>query len=105
MAPSRHDWKIVYWDFKLQHNQPTNMQRKFNVTPYGEKCYWLAYGIKLKISRVTFLKSFLPLKNFGMDFRFSSNREDLPRADWDETEINVKLSVWSWSNAAADYGL
>ena len=23
MAPSRHDWKIVYWDVKLQHNQPT----------------------------------------------------------------------------------
>ena len=24
MAPSRHDWKIVDWDVKLQHNQPTN---------------------------------------------------------------------------------
>ena len=23
MAPSRHDWKIVDWDFKPQHNQPT----------------------------------------------------------------------------------
>ena len=22
MAPSRHDWKIVDWDFKPQHNQP-----------------------------------------------------------------------------------
>ena len=27
-------------------------------------------GIKFKIWRVTFFKSYLPLKNFGMDFRF-----------------------------------
>ena len=32
------------------------------------------YGIKFKIWRVTFLKSFLPLKNFGMVFRFSRHR-------------------------------
>ena len=25
MAPSRHDWKIVDWDVKPQHNQPTNV--------------------------------------------------------------------------------
>ena len=24
MAPPRHDWKIVDWDVKPQHNQPTN---------------------------------------------------------------------------------
>ena len=30
--------------------------------------------IKFKIWRVTFLKSFLPLKHFGMVFRFSCNR-------------------------------
>ena len=23
MAPSRHDWKIVDWDVKPQHNQPS----------------------------------------------------------------------------------
>ena len=23
VAPSRHDWKIVDWDVKPQHNQPT----------------------------------------------------------------------------------
>ena len=27
MAPSRHDWKIVDWDVKPQHNQPTNIQK------------------------------------------------------------------------------
>ena len=26
MAPSRHDWKIVDWDVKPQHNQPTKSQ-------------------------------------------------------------------------------
>ena len=29
MAPSRHDWKIVDWDVKPQHNQPTNPQHMF----------------------------------------------------------------------------
>ena len=24
MAPSQYDWKIVDWDVKPQHNQPTN---------------------------------------------------------------------------------
>ena len=28
MAPSQHDWKIVDWDVKPQHNQPTNMTEK-----------------------------------------------------------------------------
>ena len=27
MAPSRHDWKIVYWDVKPQHNQPTFIRK------------------------------------------------------------------------------
>ena len=27
MAPSRYDWKIVDWDVKPQHNQPTNQSR------------------------------------------------------------------------------
>ena len=27
MAPSRHDWKIVDWDVKPQHNQPTLFQQ------------------------------------------------------------------------------
>ena len=25
MAPSRHDWKIVDWDVKPQHNQPIHI--------------------------------------------------------------------------------
>ena len=28
MAPSRHDWKIVDWDVKPQHNQPTKIMAK-----------------------------------------------------------------------------
>ena len=26
MAPSQHDWKIVDWDVKPQHNQPTSSE-------------------------------------------------------------------------------
>ena len=31
MAPSRHDWKIVDWDVKPQHNQPIKV--KFHMEP------------------------------------------------------------------------
>ena len=34
MAPSRYDWKIVDWDVKPQHNQPT---KKFHMHKYFEK--------------------------------------------------------------------
>ena len=34
MAPSRHDWKIVDWDVKPQHNQPTREKRKENLVFY-----------------------------------------------------------------------
>ena len=29
MAPSRYDWKIVDWDVKPQHNQPTSSKHQF----------------------------------------------------------------------------
>ena len=32
MAPSRYDWKIVDWDVKPQHNQPTFIFLLFSVT-------------------------------------------------------------------------
>ena len=41
--------------------------------------------IKFKILRVTFFKSFLLLKNFWMDFAV----DDLPHAQWDETEFSI----------------
>ena len=31
MAPSRYDWKIVDWDVKPQHNQPTNLRLHYVV--------------------------------------------------------------------------
>ena len=35
MAPSRHDWKIVDWDVKPQHNQPTKLAYKaFEIRNY-----------------------------------------------------------------------
>ena len=30
MAPSRHDWKIVDWDVKPQHNQPTDCRALYS---------------------------------------------------------------------------
>ena len=40
MAPSRHDWKIVDWDVKPQHNQPTNKEEMSQV-------FVVIYGIPL----------------------------------------------------------
>ena len=36
MAPSRHDWKIVDWDVKPQHNQPTF--RDFTIMIFFSLC-------------------------------------------------------------------
>ena len=36
MAPSRHDWKIVDWDVKPQHNQPTVMFLSFQADRSGQ---------------------------------------------------------------------
>ena len=47
MAPSRHDWEIVDWDVKPQHNQPTKDMHKISdefefwpdrTTDYGVRC-------------------------------------------------------------------
>ena len=32
VAPSRHDWKIVDWDVKPQHNQPTHQRSELSNT-------------------------------------------------------------------------
>ena len=39
MAPPRHDWKIVDWDVKPQHNQPTNQPLR------GQWNLWMAISI------------------------------------------------------------
>ena len=40
MAPSRHDWKIVDWDVKPQHNQPINW---WKFSPYGVMLNFLCF--------------------------------------------------------------
>ena len=45
---------------------------KIIITQYGEV---KLIEIKFEIWRVTFFKSFLPLKIYGIDFRFSRNNE------------------------------
>ena len=38
MAPSRHDWKIVDWDVKPQHNQPTKSSSAFTIMSSAKRC-------------------------------------------------------------------
>ena len=40
MAPSRHDWKIVDWDVKPQHNQPTKLLYSRNFETLASLCSW-----------------------------------------------------------------
>ena len=42
MAPSRYDWKIVDWDVKPQHNQPTNIHSGINIVKFSDISlfYW-----------------------------------------------------------------
>ena len=47
MAPSRHDWKIVDWDVKPQHNQQPIYTKKINKQKRLEPPI-LAYSIGLK---------------------------------------------------------
>ena len=42
MAPSRHDSKIVDWDVKPQHNQPTGVRK------FGSEKVWGRKGLRLK---------------------------------------------------------
>ena len=47
MAPSRHDWKIVDWDVKPQHNQPTNQfyAKLTSVWMGGDKKHFIDAGL------------------------------------------------------------
>ena len=58
-----------------------NTKNNENLTLHFMGKIFISYltGLKFKIWRVTFLKSFLPLENFGMVFRFRAV-DDLPRA-------------------------
>ena len=38
MAPSRHDWKIVDWDVKPQHNQPTHYNTNISLLTVHNMC-------------------------------------------------------------------
>ena len=49
MAPSRHDWKIVDWDVKPQHNQPTNLEVKIKDFEI------LRWSFLLKVFRIGYL--------------------------------------------------
>ena len=41
VAPSRHDWKIVDWDVKPQHNQPTLFCKAYKVETWYTHGQWV----------------------------------------------------------------
>ena len=65
MAPSRYDWKIVDWDVKPQHNQPTNM---YIAPGQGQKTRW---GHTFDVNRKP-----LPLRPFVASFKQISLNSD-----------------------------
>ena len=63
MAPSRHDWKIVDWDVKPQHNQPTNCPsiKLIWLSIRSVDSYFCMYGSWLTLSPAQLGKLVLPL--------------------------------------------
>ena len=61
-----HQWAFPSGELKSKETLTLHCMGKIFIS--------LFTGIKFRIWRVTFLKSFLPLKHFGMDFRFLRNR-------------------------------
>ena len=51
MAPSRHDWKIVDWDVKPQHNQPIYIYILIAIA-LDETSIFVAVHMSMKISHV-----------------------------------------------------
>ena len=49
MAPSWHDWKIVDWDVKPQHNQPTTW-RNFHFAPNNHYRFFSLHTLHLTIA-------------------------------------------------------
>ena len=55
---------------------------KINITPYGEKFYYLTYRVKFE--GLHFWKVFLSLRNYVTDFRFSENNGNMMcKCIWD----------------------
>ena len=61
MAPSRHDWKIVDWDVKPQHNQPTR-----HLTWYHTQSHYLDTGSTSPNSSAKRGAAGTIFKDFGM---------------------------------------
>ena len=60
MAPSRHDWKIVDWDVKPQHNQPTVVLNHSPVLPLNRTALWaLSYRFSMARMMLALMLYFL----------------------------------------------
>ena len=58
MAPSRHDWKIVDWDVKPQHNQPsicTTVQFVAHDLDTDRKCFNIFFLPNLHFSQISII--------------------------------------------------
>ena len=73
------------------------MKTDTKLTLHHMGIFFIIYLIKIKIKiwRITFLKSVLPLKNGGWTSGFHA-RDDLPLAHWDEKEFsNIFIVYWA----------
>ena len=92
MAPSRHDWKIVDWDVKPQHNQPTNLQLTIR---------WLIKHFKVIYSDANIQVLTLNLNTFCREkISLSGTPISLPKiADlpiWAQEKITCMLRMHIW---------
>ena len=91
------DWPTVFRDIQVWKC----WQRRTDDGPlvYYKLTLWAFGSGELNIWGITFFKSFLPLRNYGMDYQFSGNNGNmLSRCIWD----NLKLYISSLENWAAN---
>ena len=95
MAPSRHDWKIVDWDVKPQHNQPTTnftSSQIMNKNNVKIKCKFL-YRDEIRFSDI---HQWVPFKVNMAPFRHLFAARDLMCSHLHECQKNeiYFLIVW-----------
>ena len=76
MAPSRYDWKIVDWDVKPQHNQPTKQFIDYR------------YSIAVKIQNISDTK-----RNYGNGLSFHPSLKSRTKTDYFIQDENMYLFV------------
>ena len=75
MAPSRHDWKIVDWDVKPQHNQPTKAHPRSLISAFVVHCLDSVMSL-VSVAEISSLMLSSVAEQAGLSLAWSETPED-----------------------------